>query len=209
MANKKPQLDGASWCWRRLVLIFIATSAAFGADKPTGGNGTLYLGGRPGRIFVIDEASEKVAGEIHCKNGTPIDLQLSDDRKRFYLLNVSYEDVEIVDIASRSVIDAFKLSEGNKKVRIFGYATDPQNRFMILLTKSATKLPDRFELGKPTLLQYDLKEHKVVRTIPWPKDEEREFANMKFSPDGKLLYLFGEDIIIYETTEFKQVDKWE
>jgi len=32
---------------------------------------------------------------------------------------------------------------------------------------------------------------------------------MRFSPDGKLLYLFVDDILIYDTTEFKQVDKWE
>ena len=29
------------------------------------------------------------------------------------------------------------------------------------------------------------------------------------SPDGKLLYFFADDVLIYDTTEFKQVDKWE
>ena len=80
---------------------------------------------------------------------------------------------------------------------------------MILLVKTATKLADRFEIGAPTLYQYDLKEHKVMRTIPWPNGEEREGAGIHFSPDGKLLYFFGEDILIYDTTDFKQVDKWE
>src|ERR1043166_1400044 len=64
-------------------------------------------------------------------------------------------------------------------------------------------------VGAPILLQYDLKEHKVLRTIPWPKNEEREFANIRMSPDGKLLYFFSEDVLIYDTAEFKQVDKWE
>ena len=45
-----------------------------------------------------------------------------------------------------------------------------------MLTASATKLIDRFEIGAPTLVQYDLKEHKIVRTIPWPNGEERENA---------------------------------
>jgi hypothetical protein len=191
------------------MLGLFAASSLFGADSLNGGNGKLYLGGRPDRIFVIEEATEKVVDEIHCKTGTPAELALSEDRKRFYLVNVNFEDVEIVDIASRKVIDTFRLSDGAKKIRLFGFAADPLNRFMILLTKSSSKLSDRFELGPPTLLQYDLKEHKVVRTIPWPKGEEREFANMRFSPDGKLLYLFGEDIIAFDTTDFKQVDKWE
>lgn len=195
--------------WRRLTVVLFLVSAAFGADRVTGGNGLLYLGGRPDRIFVIDEATEKVVDEIHCKTGTPTGLQLSDDRKRFYLRSLSFEDIEIIDIPSRKVLDTFRLSQGDKKVRFFGFAADPLNRFMVLLTKSSTKLPDRFQIDPPTLIQYDLKEHKVVRTIPWPKGEERQFAYLRFSPDGKLLYLFGEDITVYETAEFKQVDKWE
>jgi len=194
---------------RGVTLGLLAAALAFGAEIPNGGHGKMYLGGRPDRIFVIDEATEKVVDEIHCKTGTPSDLQISEDRKRFYLVNVSFEDVEVVDIASRKVIDTFHLSEGKKKVRVFGYAADPLNRFMILLVKSSEKMADRFELGPPTLLQYDLKEHKVVRTIPWPKGEEREFAYIRFSPDGKLFYLFGEDVVVFDTAEFKQVDKWE
>jgi hypothetical protein len=192
------------------LLLLVSLGPAFGADdKLIGGNGTLYLGGRPNRIVIIDEATEKVIGEIHTKTGTPASIELSQDKKRFYCGDMSFENIEIVDIASRQVIDTFHLSEGNKKARIFGFEADPLNRFMIVMTKTATKLPDRWEISAPTLQQYDLKEHKVMRTIPWPKGEEREFANMHFSPDGKLLYFFGEDILIYNTTDFKQVDKWE
>lgn len=191
------------------LLAFALLLPAFPADKISGGNGTLYLGARPNKILVLDEATEKVTGEIECKTGAPIDLTLSEDRKRFYLLNIAFEDIEIVDIASRKSIDTFRLSEGNKKMRIFGFDADPLNRFMILFVKTATKQVDRFEISPPTLLQYDLKEHKVIRTIPWPKGEEREGVGLRFSPDGKLLYFFGDDILVYDTTEFKQVDKWE
>jgi hypothetical protein len=81
---------------------------------------------------------------------------------------------------------------------------------VVMLVKSATKLADRFEIGPSTLLQYDLATHSVTRTIPWPNGEERENVNVQFSPDGSLLYLFSDrDILIYETTGFTQVDKWE
>jgi len=191
------------------ALLVLALAPVWGADKISGGNGTLYLGGRPNKIFVVDEATEKVTGEITCKTGTPVDLTLSDDRKRFYLLNIAFEDVEVVDIASKQSVDSFRLSEGNKKMRIFGFDVDPLNRFMILFVKTATKQADRYEISPPTLLQYDLKEHKVMRTIPWPNGEEREGVGLRFSPDGKLLYFFGDDILIYDTKDFKQVDKWE
>ena len=217
-----PHINPERLCsqWRRrfrlrticsgMILFLLALMPARGAeDKLIGGNGTLYLGGRPGHIVIIDEATEKVIGQIQMKTGTPAEIELSQDKKRFYCLDMSFENVEIVDTASRQSIDNFKLSEGNKKARIFGFEADPLNRFMIIMTKTATKQPDRWEISAPTLQQYDLKEHKVMRTIPWPKGEEREFANMHFSPDGKLLYFFGDDILVYDTTDFKQVDKWE
>jgi len=196
---------------RRLLsalLLLLAALSLPAADKITGGSGVLYLGGRPGQISILDEATEKVVGQIPCK-GTPTGLTLSRDRKRFYMLDINFEDVEIADIASRQVIDTFHLSEGSKKMRIFGFEADPLNRYMILFVKTANKLSDRFEISPPALMVYDLKDHKVTRTIPWPKGEEREGIGMRFSPDGKLLYFFGEEILIYDTADFKQVDKWD
>src|SRR6266498_1446679 len=65
--------------------------------------------------------------------------------------------------------------------------------------------------ARKTLDTFTLTEgNKKVRTVPWPKDEERQNANMIFAPDGKLMYLFSDqDVLIYETATFTQVDKWE
>src|SRR5947209_9842553 len=117
------------------------------------------------------------------------------------------EKVEVIDIAARKTVDSFSLSEGTKKVRIRSVEPDPLHRFVVMLTASATKLVDRFEIGPPTLVQYDLGQHKIVRTIPWPNNEERQNANIMFSPDGKLMYLFtDQDILVYETATFTQTD---
>ena len=85
---------------------------------------------------------------------------------------------------------------------------DPLERFMILLTRSATKLVDRWEISDVALELYDLREKKITRTIPWPGGEVRENVNIRFSPDGKLLYFFGDDILIVETEKFTEVDTW-
>jgi len=120
------------------------------------------------------------------------------------------EKIEIIDIATRSTVDTFTLSEGNKRVRIRSIEPDPLHRFVMMLTASAAKLTDRFEIGAPTITQYDLKEKKVVRTIPWPNNEERQNVQIQFSPDGKLMYLFSDqDVLIYDTANFTQTDKWE
>src|SRR6185295_18263562 len=182
------------------------------AEKPKGvaGNGTLIVGTYPDKFWIIDEASEKAVGSIPFKSGIPRRTTLSRDRKRFYTIEAGMEKVEILDIASRSTVDTFSLSEGAKRVRIRSIEPDPLHRFVMMLTASATKLADRFDIGTPTLVQYDLKEHKIVRTVPWPNNEERQNVQIQFSPDAKLMYLFSDqDVLIYDTNNFAQVDKWE
>jgi len=193
------------------ALAAIAALPVRTADKKaTAGNGTLIIGSYPKQFWIIDEATEKIVGTIPYQSGIPRRTSLSFDRKRFYTIEAGMEKVEILDIASRRTLDTFTLSEGNKKVRLRSLEPDPLNRFVVMLTASATKLVDRFEIGAPTLVQYDLAQHKIVRTIPWPNNEERQNANILFAPDGKLMYLFTEqDVLIYETATFTQVDKWE
>ena len=201
-----PRWAGAGACALTAATLFLGAAPP---PKLTGGNGTLYIGGWPNKIFLIDEATEKVTGTIDVTTGNPTRMILSKDRSRFYLVNAVAEQVEIIDIASRKSIDHFTLSEGTKKVRIRSLIADPLDRFVIMLVKAAEKKIDRFEISPPSLVVYDLKQHKVSRTIPWPNNEEREGVNIMMSPDGKLFYFFAEDVLIYDTTEFKQVDKWE
>ena len=75
-----------------LALVAAASIAAVGgvqlsgqraAPPLTGGNGTLYIGGYPNVIWIIDEATEKVVGTIQTKSGIPRRLTLSRDQKRF------------------------------------------------------------------------------------------------------------------------------
>ena len=68
---------------------------------------------------------------------------------------------------------------------------------------------DRYEIGESTLLKYDLRRHVVIDTIPWPDDEERDFARILFSPDGDLVYFFTDEILVLETEGFTEVDRWE
>jgi hypothetical protein len=178
-------------------------------NRLTGGNGTLYIGGYPNLIWMIDEATEKVVGTIHTKAGIPRRLNLTRDKKLFYVIDATQEVVEVVDIASKTTLDTFKLTEGSKRVRINSIEPDPTNRYAILLTRTDVKLTDRVDIGPAVLLQYDLKEHKIIRTIDWPDGQERDQANLLFSPDGKFLYFLGNEILIFETEKFTQVDKWD
>ena len=191
-----------------LLRVPVSTQTAPATTSP--GNGTLIVGSFPNQFSIIDEATSTIIGKIPFKSGIPRRTALSADKTRFYTIEADFETVEIIDLKSRSTIDTFTLSQGNKKVRIRSAEPDPKGRFLILVARPATKLIDRFEIGPSEIMQFDLASRKVVRTIPWPNGEERENANVQFSPDGAYMYMFSEqDILVYDTTDFRQVDRWE
>lgn len=178
------------------------------ASAQTGGSGRMYIGTYAGDIQIFDEATEKVVETIKLKTGIPRSLVPSSDRSRFYVLDSTLEKIEVVDIATRQTIDTFTLSQGNRRTRITTFQPDPLNRFLIILSRTATLLRDRWEIGPPTLQVFDLASRSVTKTIPWPQGDERETANLRLSPDGKLLYFFGDDVLILDTEKFEEVETW-
>ena len=201
----------------RLLCFAIATAglltgvaSAQSASDLTGGTGTIYVGAYPNSIFVIDEATEQVVAEMRMTlDGPPGDLLLSQDGTRFYMRDLTFEQIEVIDVATRRSVDTFTLSEGTTKVRIRSFRVAPDQSYIILLADAATKLVDRFEIAHRTLIQVNLETHEVMREIAWPDDEERVGVSMLFSPGGDLLYLFGQEIIALETEAFEEVERWE
>ena len=187
-----------------------AVASAQSAPEVTAGTGTIYVGAYPNRIFVVNEATEAVVDEIRMTlDGPPGDLMLSQDGARFYMRDQTFEQIEVIDVATRRSVDTFTLSEGTTKVRIRSFRVAPDHSYIILLTDAATKLVDRFEIAPRALVQVNLETHEIMREIPWPDDEERVRVSMMFSPGGDLLYLFGEEIIVLETEAFEEVDRWQ
>ena len=176
----------------------------------SGGNATIYVGTYAKKILVLNESNLKVVDSIPISVGIPTSMVLSFNRKHFYVLDPQFEHVEVIDIATRKTIDKFTLSSGNTRVRLWGINVDPRERFAVVLVKTYTKKLDRYEIGKPTLLRYDLVKKAVTDTIPWPKGEERDFAQIIFSPDGEYMYFFTtDDVLVYSSDSLKQVDRWE
>jgi len=199
---------------RRWLLALAALPTGLAAQSPnaataSGGDGKLYVGTYAKQILVLDERTFAITDTIPVSIGIPIAMLLSSNRKHFYVMDPTFENVEVIDIASKKAIDKFTLSSGRTKVRIRGLNVEPNEKFAVFLIKTATRQSDRWEIGKPTLVRYDLEKHAVTDTIPWPKGEEREGAQMLFSPNGDLLYFFADEVLIFETKGLKQVDRWE
>ncbi|MGI9627061.1 MAG: YncE family protein [Longimicrobiales bacterium] len=161
-------------------------------------------------IYVIDEATLDVTDQIAMKTGIPVTLQLSANHERLYAIEAQYENIEVIDLATKESVETINLGRGRSKVRIWSMTVDPQERYMLLNTRRFTKLTDRWEIDEALLLKYDLVQGAVTDTIAWPDGEERNRrASLQFSPDGDLLYVFGDDVMVMETEGFTEVDRWE
>ncbi len=189
------------------ALTATAQGVAQGASPASG---TFYMGTYSDKILVIDEESLAVRDTIKLSIGIPTDLLLSADKSRIYVLNPRLDEVEIVDVATRKATGKFTLSTPGTTVQIWGMNVDPKQRYAILVVKSYTKRSDRYEISRPVLVRYDLAKGAVTDTIPWPKDEERDRAQVIFSPAGDLMYFFtSTDVLVYDAETLKQVDRWD
>ena len=108
-------------------------------------------------------------------------------------------------------MDSFTLSDGRKHVRALAFEVDPQHRTMVIVARTSTKLIDRWEVGAPEFILYDLASHKVTRTVPWAIDPEPGYYGtaLRFSPDGKFLYVFGNEVTIFDAAKMEQVESWD
>ena len=216
----QPQVRGArgrraiAWVTAALWALFVlAGQPAMGQEaslppEVSAGDGTLYLGGFPSRIFVIDEATTSVVDEIAVPHGSPRAMVVSEDGERFYFLDPTMQYLTTVDVASREVSDSFRFSEGNRTVRIRGFRAAPDGRTAILTLDTAVKLIDRFEIEPYRLVEVDLATHEILQDLPWPTGESTPRSNFLYSPDGEYVYHFGRDVIVLETEGFTEVDRW-
>jgi len=171
---------------------------------------TWYIPTYTNDILVWDEASEEVVDRIRMEHQIPNEMTLNDARDRLYVLEATGQHIEIVDLPARRVVDSFTLSRGNVTVRIDGLAVHPSDEQAILVTKRYTKERDRYTVEGPFLLEYDLRSKQVTDTLDWPDGQERDRGfNFLYSPDGRTLYYFADDVIALDAETYEEIDRWE
>ena len=190
---------------RRTFLSLLAASAA--RPAPAGGS-LFYAGALSKKLIVFDETQEKVVDQIPVETGVPRRLRLSYDRKKIYVSTPLKNGIEVVDMATHKVVNHFVLDEANRRVNFGGHAPDPQDRLLYGSVTISTKQTDRFEIEKPKLAVVDLAQQKIVKTAEAPMVDDRPAVNgaYRVSPDGKYLYLFGEDVRIFDIADLKLLD---
>jgi len=203
-----------------LLGALLCAPAAWAADR------FAYIGTLDKKLLVIDEDKEEVVGEIQL-GGIPRTAALSADQKKLHLFTTQML-IETVDLEARKVTSSFSISDPRSRPRIIanaadmisfggslrysGVAVDPNGRYLYTTMRVAYKDIDQYRLDPPKFVAIDLQDKKIGKTFDFPKDMDQGFgfgATYKVSPDGKLLYVFQEDILVFELDTFKMVDKIE
>jgi hypothetical protein len=186
----------------------------------------MYVGTLDKKLLVIDETKEEVIDQIQL-TGIPRTTALSADRKTLYIFSTQML-LEIVDLEARKVTGSFNLADARSRPRIqanapdrvnlgnnarfSGLAVDPAGRYIYTTMRNVVKDIDQYRIEQPQFVAIDLQDKKIAKAWPFPKDMDQGFgfnATYKVSPNGKLLYVFQEDILIFDLDTFKQVDRIE
>jgi len=175
--------------------------------------GTLFLGAYPDAVLVFDEAKGQIVDRIPLSTGTPMGLRLSQDKKKIYIKTIDHNGIEVLDVGTHKIVNQFVLNTPTKQYRFWGGAADAAGKFYYTVTKEIDKYPEHYEVGKPKYTVIDLAEHKIVKTIEIPREDQKAneggfgSGNFEISPDGKYLYQFGAKIVILDSQDFKVIDR--
>jgi hypothetical protein len=185
----------------------LASPVAF-ASPANDGAQLMYLGVWPHTVLVLDAAQGKILDKIDLPTDVARTLVLSPDKTTLYASTVRDNSIVTIDLATRKATGSFPLNTGNTNYRLGGLAIDPEGKVLYSIATPIVKQIDRFEVNPPEFVTIDLAAKKITRMVSFPKDEPVPSyyrRSMKVSPDGKLLYLFAENIQVFSTADFKPV----
>ena len=212
---------------RKLFLVFYCVFVcSIAAGQTPSSNQLMYVGTLDKKLLVIDEAKEEVIDEVPL-GGIPRTTALSADKKKLHIFTTQML-LETVDLESRKVVSSFTLADPRNRVRIqanapdlvniggnarfSGIAVDPKGRYLYTTMRNVVKDIDQYRIDPPQFVAIDLQEKKIAKAWPFPKDMDQGFgfnATYKVSADGKRLYVFQEDVLVFDLDTFKQIDKIE
>jgi DNA-binding beta-propeller fold protein YncE len=176
---------------------------------------TLFLGAYPDAVIVFDESKGQIVDRIPLTTGLPTSLRLSEDKQKIYVTTNDRGGIEVIDIATRKVINHFELNTPTRRFRFMGGTPDSQGKLFLAVTIEIDKLVDRFEVGKAKYTVIDLAQQKIAKTVDIASEDESGnssgygIGNFEISPDDKFLYQFRDKVAILKTDDFSVVDRIE
>lgn len=191
-------------------LLFSALLGLSASAAPDDVPGLIYLATWPHQILVFDTTQEKIIDHIDLTTDIAQQIVASPDKKKLYGYTVKDNSIVTVELAARKQVSVFPLNEANRNVRLLGLAPDPSGKFLYSVGPSVIKQLDHYDIEPTKLMVIDLENHKIIRSVDFPKDESLVGfwrIQMKFSPDGKYFYMFLGSVLVFDSQTLQLVKK--
>jgi hypothetical protein len=173
-----------------------------------------YIGTLDKKLLIYDEDKEEIVGQIELQ-GIPRQTALTKDQSKLVILTTQMA-VETVDLKAKKMLNHFELADGRSHPRMSrgggGLVLDPTGRYMYATVRASVRESDFYRMDPPKFVKIDLQTGKIAQSYTFPPNMDQGFGagvTYKVSPDGKSLYVFDEDVIIYDLATFKEVDRIE
>jgi hypothetical protein len=204
----------------------LSAVALLAADASLSRPGLMYIGTLDKKLLVFDEDKQEVVGEIPMV-GIPRITALSADQKQLFVINTRM-GLEAVDLETRTVSNILNLSDGRSRPDVLalapdlinpggydfegfsGLAVDPTGQYLYSSMRVTVKDLDEYRIEPMKFVAIDLKNKSIAKTFLFPKELDRGFgplSSFKVSPDGKRLFVFSKDVLIFDLATFTQIDK--
>ena len=196
---------------KKALIAFVSLMALFPSLAAAAEPRVLLVGVWPNRLRFFDETTEQVVGEMQLRYGAVTNVFGSDrtpDSRRFFFVTDRMEAVEVVDIASRAVVDEVKLSSPERRVRMYGAAPDAEGKVLYITVEAVGMEVDRFVPETVDVVRYDLESHRVLDSFPLPSSIEALFLPplLRPAPDGKTLYVLSQNVYVLDVETHQIVD---
>jgi hypothetical protein len=194
-----------------ISLVCLALCAVPVTAQSLAGSGLAFIGTLDKKLLVYDENKEDVVDQIPL-TGIPRQTVLSRDQNELVIVTTQMA-VETVDLKARKMTSHFTLTDEKSKPRAErgrGMALDPTGRYLYGVFRASVRETDYYRMEPAQFVVIDLQQQKIAKAFPFPADMPEGFGNgatFKVSPDGKSLYVFDDDVIIYDLATFKEVDR--
>jgi len=172
---------------------------------------TLFMGAYPDSVLVFDEGKGAVVQRIPLESGLPTSLRQSADKKRIYVTTITHSGIEVIDPATRKVVESFSLNTPTTHYRFNGGAPDPTGKYFYTVIEQIDKKLDHYEVSKPKYAVIDVEKKTISNTFDVASEDEngaRGYRNlMAVSPDGKYIYQFRNKVVILDASTFKVIER--
>ena len=204
----------------------LLSMAALAAEDSLSRPGLMYIGTLDKKLLVFDEDKQEVVGEIPVA-GVPRITALSADQKQLFIVNTRM-GLEVVDLVTRKASSVLNLSDGRSRPDVFGLApdlispgnydfdgfsglaVDPTGQYLYSSIRVTVKDLDEYRIEPMKFVAIDLHSKTIAKAFPFPKELDQGFgplSSFKVSPDGKKLFVFSKDILIFDLATFTQIGK--